>query len=292
MTALRPLGQVLPARLLEGIAPLAERPAAVRVAAAAFRPTFGMLDAPAAERTRGLVAAALAGLDPPRIVVNRSVEQGVRQLELGAPFASSLDRPGGRRHAIYGAIQFSHDLHPDGPEGVRLLNTGQGRYGEMAFVLRPSALSRATLLPNDSWYADGPAGTADDLVDITTQRVLRDFFLARDEVGFGSPWPRTQMNEVRQRFHDILALPDDQAVVALRRHVTSGSMGSHYVEARLPDAALDDVESIRLETQSARRPRWRSAEEAHVVRDMEPRAVALAHARGIPFETSSPLTPR
>jgi hypothetical protein len=271
----------------------AARPADVLAARERWRPSLGTLGADDAARARELVQRASAGLDGPRIIVNRhpaeaaalldgSIErlsttndrarlpfrpQSAAQLDAAADRRLRLEQRHGtvgtgaaRGTTTYGTVAW--DSTALTPGGRTVPQLGAYRYGQAAMVLDERVLDRATFLPHDSVSVAHGTRTAarEQLVDVAVERLARSHGFVDDLAPGGRPAPRIPDAEraARQRrLLDILHAPDRVAVDAMRDELRRTPNSTHYVEAQVRGGVrADDVAEVRLATRPNMAPRW------------------------------------
>ena len=266
-----------------GAASAAPRPPEVARSDAAYVPDLRSLAVSDAARAQQLVATAV---DPmyPYAVVNRSAADAVRLLTAGGritnvfdvpddsdarpfgklPAVAKRDRAGGERilgihgegeleaKTVYGSLRL---LAAPLGTGVQQAAYGANAYGPVSFVLRQEVLPRAFLLPLDHAWSTAKPGGVQDLREVALERVLHSHGLIETRHGTVNGPHRGAPDELRRRFGELLAAPDDVAAARVREELTAHTAvqpgrplpGLVYMEADVGAPTLDDVAAIHFE---------------------------------------------
>lgn len=182
------------------------------------------------------------GVPPPITAADSGAVAGYRELRDARERALGL----GPGPTVHGTVQFRA---PGAPP-----STGALRYGEVGFVARQDALDGARLVPNDSFYVEGPTRGVDQLAQVVAGRVLRSHDLVRDRGETSSPWSGSELEARRSGLLEALHVGNAAALEQRVLDVVGDpeSIERHYIEAIMPGLALRDVAEVRIDLSAMR----------------------------------------
>lgn len=216
----------------------------------------------------------------PFVTLSRALEQAPGEEGWARELLAHEKRLGFSRDVTYGGLQFS-SVVVDAETGAARLNTGQTRYGNIGFVLKPEAAARSTFLANDSFYVDSRPGGVEQIDQIVGERLLRNYRIFDDHTGISSPWSNEPRETVVGRFFNLLKSDRKTAVAELKQLFSSEIPSSHYVETETPNVSMDDVQALVIESNPTRAG-WHTLAQQRDGRIMIDRIKVAAEERGVP----------